>query len=46
MIAKFDNLEYKNIDKLIAGFVTGEQKDKLKFHLIASPTLRLMMQCK
>lgn len=39
MIAKFDNLEYKNIDKLIAGFVTGEQKDKLKFHLIASPNI-------
>ncbi len=39
MIAKFDNLEYKNIDRLIAGFVTGEQKDKLKFHLIASPNI-------
>ncbi len=39
MEAKFDNLEYKNIDRLIAGFVTGVQKDKLKFHLIASPQL-------
>ena len=39
MIAKFENLEYKNIDRLIAGFVTGEQKDKLKFHLIASPNI-------
>lgn len=39
MEARFDNLEYKNIDKLIAGFVTGEQKDKLKFHMIASPNI-------
>ena len=39
MEARFDNLEYKNIDKLIAGFVTGEQKDQLKFHMIASPKI-------
>lgn len=39
MEARFDNLEFKNIDKLIAGFVTGEQKDKLKFHMIASPNI-------
>jgi hypothetical protein len=39
MEARFDNLEYKNIDKLIAGFITEEQKDKLKFHMIASPNI-------
>lgn len=39
MVAKFDNLEYKNIDRLLCGFVTEEQKDKLKFHFIASPNL-------
>lgn len=39
MEAKFDKLEYKNIDKLIAGFITKEQKDQLKFHMIASPDI-------
>ena len=39
MEARFDNLEYKNIDKLIAGFITKEQKDQLKFHMIASPNI-------
>lgn len=39
MEARFDNLEYKNIDHLVAGFITGEKKDKNKFHLIASPGL-------
>lgn len=42
MQAKFDNLEYKNIDALIAGFITGTQKGKQKFHLIASPNIQYM----
>lgn len=39
MEAKFDNLQFKNIDRLISGFVTGEQKENLKFHFIATPNI-------
>lgn len=40
MEAKFDNLEFKNIDALVAGFLTGTKKDKQKFHLIVSPNIQ------
>lgn len=39
MNAKFNDLEFKDITNLIAGFTVKDQ-DSLKFNLIASPDLR------
>lgn len=39
MKLKIEDQEFDNIQDLLAGFITEEQKDKLKFHVLASPTL-------
>lgn len=39
MKAKFNDLEYEDIEFLVAGFVTKDQKEALKFNMIASPNI-------